>query len=142
MSRSVAYPSNAEFTLYMEGPYSDDPIFAQDDWIDWKEWLAERLEQDFPSLSECNEWEGNECHAFLENNFGKFYLASYGSLVSLSFKLDDLTENVYYGGSDTTGLGQKWARQAEAKLRGNMKSFLFNSIGTASNGEQFFEKAA
>lgn len=142
MGRSVDYPSNAEFTLYLEGPYSDDPVFAQEDWEDWKDWLAERLEQDFPSLSECDEWEGHECHAFLENSFGKFFLAEYCGLVSLSFKLDDLAENVYYDAPDTTGLGRRWAAQAEAKLRGNMSSFLFNSIGRASNGEQFFERAA
>ncbi len=141
MGRSVAYPSNSEFTVFMAGPEVEDGVDDYTEEWDWYESnLAERLVETFPSLSGCDTWDGRECHGFLENNFGKFYLAEYCGLVSLSFKLDDLSDNVYYGGSDTTGLGENWASGVYNTIVKKFESELYSHIGTMSNGESVYER--
>lgn len=141
MGRSVNYPSNSEFTVFMAGPELEDGLDDYTDEWDWfKENLSDRLVEAFPSLSECDTWDGRECHGFLENSFGKFFLSEYCGLVSLSFKLDDLCDNVFYGGSDTTGLGENWASNAYDSVVEKFKDSLYRKLGSFSNGEGVYER--
>lgn len=137
MGRSVSYPSYAEWTVYMPFEY-EDPDDACWEWDDFKDNLAWELKDAFPSLYDEDKWDGNECHGFLSNRFGTFYLAEYCGLVSLSFKLDDLEAN-YYGEPNLTGLGENWAANAEDTVLKVMAGRLYRKIATASNGEAFYE---
>lgn len=142
MGRSVDYANNAEFVLFMPFEYEDE-FDAQWEWENFKEDLEYFLPSLFPSLEKCDKWEGNECHGFLENAFGRFYLSEYCGLVSLSFALrESAYGNDWYGDPDISGLGAAWAEKAEAKLRKAYGSALYNKVGTFSNGEAVYERAA
>jgi hypothetical protein len=140
MGRSVATPYDAEWSVYLAFE-CDDLDDSPWEWDDFKENLTWELEDAFPALVKDDKWDGNECHGFLSNGFGTFYLAEYCGLVSLSFKLADL-EARYYDERDRTGLGAHWASKAEDKVLKVMAGRLYYKLGSASNGEGFYQKYA
>ncbi len=128
MGRSVDYPCNAEWVVYLPFEY-DDPDDAQWRWECFEGAAIEALKNAFPSCSIHRPlWDG-EAYSILGNGHGDFYLSEYCGLVSLSFKLDE-----------ETAIGEHWAQQALAKVRKVFAGRLYNKIATMSNGEGVYER--
>jgi hypothetical protein len=88
----------------------------------------------WPSLSKCNRWAGREDHTLLENGLIEIGLSEYCGLAAYWIRPRD--------GLDwrLEPLAERFARQIEdrfVRTFGNLRL-----IGTASNGEAFFRRAA
>jgi hypothetical protein len=140
MGRSVATPYDSEWSVYLPFEY-DDPDDAEWEWDDFKSFLTEELKEAFPALDPEDKWLERECHGFLSNGFGTFYLSEYCGLVSLSFVLDDLSA-FYSEERDRTGLGTHWAANAYEKVKKVMAGRLYYKAATFSNGEGVYERYA
>lgn len=144
MGRSVDYPSNAEFVVFMSFDY-EDPDDASYEWDFFKEDVENVLRELFPNLDfpdNPEKWEG-ECRALLANGFGDFFLSEYCGLVSLAFKLDDdKVDPDYYNERNIRALGERWARGAFTKIAKFYGDSLYNKVGSFSNGEGVYERMA
>ena len=142
MSRSVSYASGAEVVIYsyVDDVYDDEDVY--DDFLsqlafdDAVENLVYNSINAFPSLSRCDEWLGREDHAILQNNLVYIGISSYMNLVSVWVVPK---EDEYYA------LAVNFAKQIENRLN-NIVADSFgvrlNKVGSFSNGESFYSKAA
>lgn len=128
MSRSVDYLTSAEQVIYLSGHDLTDEF----DWYTFKGDLVSNLQADFKSLTECDRWDSNEVHIFLENELAEIGLAEYNGLVSLSIRAKDFEP--WYDG-DKSGLAQRWLEQIAPKFA---KYGDLVKQGTFSNGEAIF----
>lgn len=132
MGRSVSYPRNAivAFT-HLEASDDQDVVdeWAFDD-------LVEDLQQYAPtlwkSLDTCDRWIGREDRALLVNRHAYIGISEYCGLVAYWLVVREDTEQ--------PGLAERWVAQAAPRF---LKTFgTLNKIGTASNGESFFQQKA
>ena len=129
MGRSVNYLSNAHKVFYTTFKGEEDY-----EWYDFKDNITWGLKSQFPSLCECNRWEGREAHIFLENNLVEIGISEYCGLVSVSIRAKEGKE----------AIGENWidkvAANFEKVIRENCGD-VYRKIGSFSNGEGVFEKA-
>jgi hypothetical protein len=135
MGRSVSRPSNATAVAYRSFEAEDefDAEFEFEYLIDW---VRETAKEAWPSMVECDEWVGREDHAILSNDLAYIGLSEYCGLVSIW--LVDREDR--YDGYDQgeSNLCKPWCAQIERKF---LKLFSeYQKIGTASNGESFYER--
>jgi hypothetical protein len=135
MGRSVSRPSNATAVAYRSFEAEDefDAEFEFEYLIDW---VRETAKEAWPSMVECDEWVGREDHAILSNDLAYIGLSEYCGLVSIW--LVDREDR--YDGYDQgeANLCKPWCAQIERKF---LKLFSeYQKIGTASNGESFYER--
>jgi hypothetical protein len=150
MGRSVSRPSNATAVAYRSFEAEDefDAEFEFEYLIDWVretakeawpsmiDWVRETAKEAWPSMVECDEWVGREDHAILSNDLAYIGLSEYCGLVSIW--LVDREDR--YDGYDQgeSNLCKPWCAQIERKF---LKLFSeYQKIGTASNGESFYER--
>ncbi len=154
MGRSVSTPHNATVVAYSwievesceqdRESYSDDQdresygcedeYAAQDAFDSMVEDLTEYAPTLWPSLRKCdkNTWLGREDHALLENDLCFMGISEYCGCVAYWIVPKD--------GEEVENLSANWIGQIEPKF---LKTWgRMNSIGRASNGEQFFQKVA
>ena len=129
MGRSVNYVSSALKVWYF--PFESDD---EDSWSDLKENIRWAISKVAKSFSVCSEWTDRELFCILRNNYSEIVISEYCGLCSLSF--------VMRGDVERPQLAEHWMRQVvngiDCELLKSLN--LYNKIGTASNGESFFEK--
>ena len=136
MSRSVMTASDAVAIVYLH--YDDD---GGDEWDDLVDTLRYAIREQYTSFIDANRayrehgFYANELRLILENDHAYVTISNYYGLVAVCLvPIDD--------DPDTAGLAEHWCQQVAS----NWSSLLnkaFNGlrkIGTASNGEAFFEK--
>lgn len=135
MGRSVSYPHDSIVcfrTLNIGAGNGDDEeldYFDFDELIDDYRYLIRDL---FPSMQDWDSWIGREDHAITRNGFCYFGVSEYCGLVSIWLaKRADLDGSV-------DAMADRWMAQVAPRFR---KAFgALRHIGTASNGEAFFER--
>jgi hypothetical protein len=133
MARSVSTPSNAQSVVYCSFECDEDDDFAFDDSVDN---LRYELKAAFPSLADDEEWVGREDRGLVSNRYARIGISEYCGLVAVWA----VPKEDYYG--DVSPLGVAWAAKIEAKLTGiagQCFGTALKKIGTASNGEAFFQ---
>lgn len=148
MGRSVSYLNNAEVVLYFpfengteeNGEY--DEFLASELWDEMVLALQCEIKKRLPSYYEVKDkWGNRETRIILENNLCSIGISEYCGLVSLSVAPN---ENYY---SEVMNI-EKFAIYHANQIRGTLEKVLhdlglknLHKIGTASNGEVFFELA-
>lgn len=130
MGRSVYVPSRAEVVAYV-GVESD---LEQDDWEYLVDELVLGLEAAFPSVGADSGWMGNEGRVIASNRYARFVIADYCGLMSVSIVPE---------GYDA--LSEAWARRVAPRFNRIVESIFgarYNRLGSMSNGEGVFERAA
>jgi len=127
MGRSVSTPSGCSAVAYQHTDL--DEFDLQEDW-EWKiDDIRERVQALWPSFEECDEWLDREDHAVCENGHAYVGVSEYCGLTAVWL--------VVKGDSEHPELAEAWCDKIAAKFEEEFGSL--NKIGTASNGESFFE---
>ena len=100
------------------------------------------LQEKFPSLTERDRWEDREDHIFAENQHCEISVSEYCGLVAVCIRAKDCGGD---GNGSSSGLHTGWTNAAVKGFRDCLhKAYsgcALRSLGSASNGEQFFELA-
>lgn len=145
MGRSVYVPRNAEYTvyLYLDDPEPDDDGFEPEYEYVWEcfiDNLKDALCERFPSLAEPDRpaWFDSEGLEILRNGHVSIVVSRYYNVVSVS---PVLRHGGYWESGDS--LSKNWARRCESSFREALNRFfdVLRRLGTASNGETFWERA-
>lgn len=126
MARSVSYPSDSLIVCFQEIEEEE-----KENYYDTIEDTQERCLEKFPSLTYVSKWIGREDLAILENTLCYIGLSQYGSLMTIwvvpRSDLEPSQLNLAVGWCD--------------RIRGKFEAMFgqLRKIGTASNGESFFE---
>ena len=138
MGRSVDYLSRAVKVNYFPWPTQDilddkdNIVGTQPDEGDWViEDIRETIKSESEGFSDCNRWDGNECHILLEGNGVEIALSEYCGLATLSVRPDDSDE-------DTELEGLKWINEHWDRVSAPWNQL--KRIGGFSNGESVYEK--
>lgn len=134
MGRSVSYPSGAEVAfMHLDCDCTD----GCGCWGDFIYDLKARAESLWPSLSIDDErWLGREDHALLGNRHAYFGVSEYCGLVAVWLVARD--HDGIYSDDPPPAFSERWVSQAGDKLRTEFGQL--RKLGTASNGESFFER--
>jgi hypothetical protein len=124
MSRSVSYLNNAEFVLYFPFEY------------DIMDNLKAEIKAKLPSYYSVDKWDNRETRIFLENNLCVIGISEYCGLCSLSVAIKDNTWNEKFAEHHASQI-----RPILEKIVDDVTGTRLSLIGTASNGEAFFERA-
>lgn len=131
MGRSVSVPSNAVATAFLHLDTEDE--FA---WEDFLYSLGHVLRAKYKSLRLDERWVGREEKVYWSNDHADIILASYCGLVSVSLVPKD-----YLYEESEKALADAWCSQVSAGFIDLINSSFggLRHIGTASNGEAFFQ---
>jgi len=116
---------------------------AQDDWEDFKSWLMDTAQEQWPSLEECDKWIGREDLALLCNSHVYFGISEYCGLVAIWMVDRRDTDGYQTYEEGERNLARRWVDQVADKFDALFGEY--NRLGTMSNGEGVFqvkEKAA
>jgi hypothetical protein len=128
MARSVSTPSGCAAVCYQDASH----IKNNYDYDDYKRNIMGEAKELFPSMEPCNQWLGREDLAILENQLAYIGISEYCGIVAIwLLPKDDI---------EYTGLAEGWCEKAVPKFDSAFSEY--RRIGTASNGESFFEKVA
>lgn len=142
MSRGVSFATGSvwKFYLYPERDGETGESFGtmQEDWEDFVEGLRWQLESKFKSLTRCDKWLDREDHAILENDHANIGISEYCGTVCLW-----CVPKQWDGyRPDNQQIHDWWCCQVEGTvgklLAKAYPDILMESLGCASNGEQFF----
>ena len=169
MGRSVSYPTGATAVAYknvsghglssychdcdVEGtdawecPECEQQLRVYDDLLDvmdWSEFIGETrctAKEKWPSLDDCDKWIGREDHAILENRHCYIGVSEYCGLAAvwLLSKSEEYRNTGYSSDESAANLADSWCARIADRFDKVFSEY--RSIGTASNGEQFFETA-
>lgn len=128
MGRSVSCPSGA---LVAYTHFEDEMEYHE--WEEQVEMFREIICDLWPSASPCDGWRGREDRVVARNGLAEFGVSEYCGLVALWVApRADL---------DSTGpLAGRWIESIRKRFLDNFGTL--RKIGTASNGEAFFERVA
>lgn len=136
MGRSVSYLSHAMRVTYFNLPSDDEEDNNEFVFDDLFMNVKCSLKAAFPSLWECEKWDGNETRIFLENYLAEIGISEYCGLVSISIRVpisDYVNEN----------LAEHWISQNWEKMKKVMAENTYHEhlqkVGTFSNGEGVYE---
>lgn len=124
MGRSVSVPSNAYITCYQDVSEIDDE-FGFEDLLDDIQWSCRDAA---PSLRPADRWIGREDHVILENDHVEIGVSEYCGLAAIWVVVKE----------DRIGLATHWADVFSIRFRQMFGQL--RHIGTASNGEAFFQR--
>ena len=129
MSRSVSYASGSVAVAYQTlQDQSEDDDFGAEIFDDVIEDIQEYAPTLWPSFEKTDKWLDREDHAILSNRHAYIGISEYCGLVSVWLVPRDEENN----------LANQWCASITKKFH---KAFgTLNKIGTASNGEAFFER--
>jgi len=138
---------------YVEEGWLDPEADDFEDWM-WDRWntwdsesewqnylltLREDVMRRFPSFNEADEWIDQEIHVIAQNEHSIVAVAEFGGTVAVMLAPRYDRDTYWRDPEPTGGLGETWRKQISEKfltLFGDMRK-----IGTASNGEAFFERS-
>lgn len=138
MGRSVSYLRNSLHEVYFR--CSD---MEQWEWNDLIENLSYSLEKSFPSLSEADDWDGNETKIFLQNSFCEIGISEYCGLASLSIRVPLDIDEYTRGNRSKVPLAENWINKAWPKILtivAKNTGDVYAKQGSFSNGEGVFGK--
>lgn len=129
MGRSVSTHRHAVETVYLHPEFEEGDDFA---WQDYLEDLQHNvLPEVFPSLTPCDRWQDREDHVIMENGRCEVSVSEYCGLVAVC--LAPLNPD--------SAFDVAWCERAANNFRAKITKMMggsLQSIGHASNGEQFF----
>jgi hypothetical protein len=132
MSRTVATARNSTSIVYLPVSFDEtEQVYSICDWQELIEDVRDCIQEKYSSFHECDRWDSNEVHVILENRFAYVTISEYCGLVSVCLVPKDnepLAESWCYN------INQRWSLRLNKRFGGLRK------IGTASNGEAFFER--
>ena len=129
MGRSVDYLNNAHKVFYTSFDGEE-----QYEWEDFFDNIQYGLKSKFPSLENCNKWDGRETKIFLENNLAEIGISEYCGLVSISIRAKEGKESI----------GENWIDKISSNFEKTIRENCgetYRKIGSFSNGEGVFEKS-
>ena len=146
MGRSINYLDNAEVVLYfpIENEYNEAGEFDEDlsqmEWGDTIRNLQYEIKAKLPSYYIVKDkWGNHETKIILENSFCSIGISEYCGLVSLSVAPRE---------NDYANYSESLAKHHANQIKGTLEKVLHDlglknlrKVGTASNGEAFFQKA-
>jgi hypothetical protein len=121
-------PETDSFEDWMWDQWNDGD--AANEWDGILSWVRDYLAELWPSLREAEGWVGNEVHVIAENSHTVVGISEYCGLISISLapRYD----------RDDNALGEQWRKSISDKF---LTSFgEYRKVGTASNGESFYER--
>ncbi len=130
MSRSVWIHSDAIETAF----FIMEAEGCIDDWEEWVQDVREEFKRKFPSMCDCDYWPEGESHAIVENEHCMVVISEYGGLISLGVVA--LDAGLY---DDLNAFAPHWTETNAAPFLREQYGEL-RKIGTASNGESFYER--
>lgn len=132
MGRSVALPADPNKIVF----FIDSSDYSGDGNLDYSEFIedVQRLFEGWcPSLQPCDRWVGREIRAVASNGHCTLTISEYCGLSAICLV------------AEPNPLAINWLNQQEQKLSRLMKQafpgMILESLGYASNGEQFFRRA-
>jgi hypothetical protein len=139
MGRSVNYLSRATKVSYLhvETTWIDEETKEEIEDNFWYDDLKDNIESSlktlYPSLTNCERWDGNEVFIFLENNLVEIAISEYCGLVSISIR-----PNSHW--STKEQLAEHWINKVWHKAEEKFKDFsdVLVKQGTFSNGESVY----
>lgn len=134
---SENYESGNDIELDAETRREYESDRMQDDFNFLVDWIRETAKSAWPSMQDCDEWLGREDHAILSNDLAYIGVSEYCGLVSI-WLVDRADRYDGYGDSIHT-LCAPWCSQITPRFYELFGEY--RKIGTASNGESFYEKA-
>jgi len=128
MSRSVSRHPYAVETIFLYQPFGDGS-----DWEDFLDDLRHNvLRPRYPSLVSCSRWVGREDHIILENAYMEVSVSEYNGVVAVCLATRDPDNGRHNDAAAKRAPGfRKYLHKVFA-------SCAMVSLGSASNGEQFF----
>jgi len=123
------------------GSHEDEcsPVDTADDFKDRRDDYAQQLCEAFPSVSLDDDWIGREDQVVASNRYAKFGVSEYCGLVALWCVP---READYYSDPGFEGLRDRWVNSIGSKFERVVKGCFgigLSHVGTASNGEAFFQ---
>lgn len=88
-------------------------------------------------MYKCDKFLDNEDHAIAENRFAYFGISTYGNLASVWMVKKEF-DTYYEDENRLANIADNWMSLVEKKF--NKVFGEYRKIGTASNGESFFER--
>lgn len=141
MGRSVDYLSGAVKVNYFPWPTQDilddnDNIVGTqpDEGYLVIEDIRETIKSEADGFSDCNRWDGRECHIILEGNGVEIALSEYCGLATLSVRVEESD----YSDDETTAEGLKWINEHWDRVSAPWNQW--KRIGGFSNGESVYER--
>jgi len=133
MGRSVAVPSNAVATVYVQHGCEEEY-----EWGDWVEDVRNVIRADYPSFDHEDRWVDREERAILSNCHADVVVAEYCGLASIS--LVPTAES--FGYECEQNLHDAWCAQIEDRWRERINTAFggLQKLGTMSNGETVYRK--
>ena len=130
MGRSVSYAGGSVAVCYRE--LEEDENYDDFYFQEFLDDVLFKATKRWPSLYPCEEWLGNEDKALLENSHCYIGISTYCGLASIWLVPKE------YPKTDSDALALAWCESISENFH---KTFgEFQKIGTASNGESFFQK--
>lgn len=126
MGRSVSYPSGA--VVAFSSIDTEDEFEFEDAVEDFQEQVLDM----FPSTHAENGWLGREDRILVANSHCHFGVSEYCGLVAYWV--------VPRGDAEHPELAERWFNQIARRFQRRFETL--NKIGTASNGESFFQEIA
>jgi hypothetical protein len=142
----LAYEGGSVPVLDDEGNETDevefDQLQSEMDWEDFEYEVVRILQKYMPSMEKPYKprWDGNEVRIILENSLAEIGLSCYYSVVSLAIRPHEDAEY------SKRGIQEKWISQVWPKvdkaLADSFPNSVLNRLGTMSNGESVYARAA
>ena len=134
MGRSVMVPGDARAVAYCTFPFSDDPDVGADDWRDFLNEVRDTATRAWPTMRVADRWAGRESHVVAERpGVASIVVCEYCGLVSISLCAP--------AAHTMRPVDAQWVRQLVSSFHRRFKAYSrLQSLGHASNGEQFFRE--
>lgn len=133
MGRSVSTHRHSVCTVYLHPEFEEGDEYA---WQDFIEDLQNNvLAEKYPSLRACNRWDGRENHVIMENQHIEISVSEYCGFVAVCLAPLD-PDNGFH-----VAVAERMANSFDKLITKMFKSCALRSVGSASNGEQFFTSA-
>ena len=131
MGRTVAQHPYQIVTAFTHVEQDED--FSCWEWEELMSNWREQMQEFWPSLTRADSWEHRECRIIAENQHCKVSVSEYCGLVAICLipKVDDPA---------TMGMAYRWCQSIAPKFKEEFSTL--RHIGSASNGEAFFQEIA
>lgn len=132
MGRSVSTHRHAVATIYIHLDEDFDPDFG---WSDFIEDIRNNvLKEKFPSLTDCDRWQGRENHVILENRQVEISVSEYCGVIAVCMAPVDANDGLY------CAVAERMAKSFHDTVTKAFKSNALVKLGSFSNGEGVFQK--
>lgn len=126
-----------DFDSYMWSRYNDS---AADDFEYYIENTQAALKEAFPSFEDADDWAGRELHIIAQNAHSIVTISEYSGAVAICLGPRYDRGEFWMDGTELAGLGEVWRKKISDRFVQMFGSM--TKLGTASNGESFFEKVS